>query len=153
MKPTMEDVLQAIEVARSTGKIRKGVNEVTKAVERKKATIVAVANDVSPKELIMHLQPLCEEKGVQYIADVAGKEELGAAAGIARPTVCVAITQAGDAKNILKDVKKAQKTDEKPAKKEEPKKETKEPAKDDSEDKKADAKKSDEESEDKKKEE
>ncbi|MFT4250683.1 MAG: ribosomal L7Ae/L30e/S12e/Gadd45 family protein [Candidatus Woesearchaeota archaeon] len=135
----MEDVLQAIEVARATGKIRKGVNEVTKAVERGRASIVAVANDVSPKELILHLEPLCKEKGVQYVADVAGKEELGAAAGIARPTVCVAITQAGDAKNILKDVKKAQK-EEAPAKEE--------PKADDSE------KKSEEkESEDKKKEE
>jgi large subunit ribosomal protein L7Ae len=101
----MEDVLQAIEVARATGKIRKGVNEVTKAVERGKATLVAIANDVSPKELIMHIRPLCEEKGVQCVEDVASKEELGAAAGIARPTVAVAITQAGDAKNIIKDVK------------------------------------------------
>ena len=117
MKPTMEDVLQAIEVARATGKIRKGVNEVTKAVERGKATLVAIASDVSPKELIMHIKPLCDEKGVQCVEDVASKEELGAAAGIARPTVAVAITQAGDAKNIIKDVKAEQATEEEPAKK------------------------------------
>ena len=109
----MEDVMQAIEVARATGKIRKGVNEVTKAVERGNANMVAIANDVNPKELIMHLPVLCEEKGVTCVEDVGSREELGAAAGIAVSTVCVAITKAGDAKEIIKDVKKA--TDE-PAK-------------------------------------
>ena len=142
----MEDVLQAIEVARATGKIRKGVNEVTKAVERGKATLVAVASDVSPKELIMHLEPLCKEKGVQCVLDVAGKEELGAAAGIAVSTVCVAITKAGDAKEIIKDVKKANQEPETPAKEEkkaEPKKEEKPPKSDDSEKKAEDAEKTD----------
>ena len=132
----MEDVMQAIEVARATGKIRKGVNEVTKAVERGNATMVAIASDVNPKELIMHLPVLCEEKGVTCVEDVGSREELGAAAGIAISTVCVAITKAGDAKEIIKDVKKANEPaapakeetkDEKPAK-EDSKKEEK-PAK------------------------
>ena len=102
----MENVLQAIEVARATGKIRKGVNEVTKAVERGVVSLVAIASDVNPKELVMHLPVLCEEKGVECVQDVASREELGAAAGLAVPTVCVAITKAGDAKEIIKDVKK-----------------------------------------------
>ena len=120
----MEDVMQAIEVARATGKIRKGVNEVTKAVERGNATMVAIASDVEPKELVMHLPVLCEEKGVTCVQDVGSKEELGAAAGIAVSTVCVAITKAGDAKEIIKDVKKANQEPEAPAK-EEKKAETK----------------------------
>ncbi len=104
--------MQAIEVARATGKIRKGVNEVTKAVERGKATLVAIASDVSPKELIMHLPVLCEEKKVTCVQDVGSREELGAAAGIARPTVCVAITKAGDAKEIIQDVQSGMKGSE-----------------------------------------
>lgn len=112
----MEDVMQAIEVARATGKIRKGVNEVTKAVERGNASMVAIASDVDPKELIMHLPVLCEEKGVTCVEDVGSKEELGAAAGIAISTVCVAITTAGDAKEIIKDVEKA--TESEPAEEE-----------------------------------
>lgn len=99
--------MQAIEVARATGKIRKGVNEVTKAVERGNATMVAIANDVNPKELVMHLPVLCEEKGVTCVEDVGSREELGAAAGIAVSTVAVAITKAGDAKEIISDVKDA----------------------------------------------
>ncbi len=104
----MENVMQAIEVARETGKIRKGVNEVTKAVERGKAKMVAIASDVNPKELVMHLPVLCEEKGVQCVQDVGSKEELGAAAGLAVSTVCVAIVNIGDAQDLVKEVKKEQ---------------------------------------------
>ncbi len=102
----MENALQAIEVARESGKIRKGVNEVTKAVERGKAQLVVIANDVNPKELVMHLPVLCEEKGVQCVQDACSKEELGAAAGLAVGTVAVAITTAGKAKELLSEVKK-----------------------------------------------
>lgn len=102
----MENALQAIEVARESGKIRKGVNEVTKAVERQNAQLVVIANDVNPKELVMHLPVLCEEKGVQCVQDACSKEELGAAAGLAVGTVAVAITKAGKAKELLSEVKK-----------------------------------------------
>ena len=102
----MEDALQAIEVARESGAIRKGVNEVTKAVERGNAKLVIIANDVNPKELIMHLPILAEEKGVQCVTDACSREELGAAAGLGVGTVAVAITNAGKAKDLVKDVRK-----------------------------------------------
>jgi large subunit ribosomal protein L7Ae len=104
----MENVMQAIEVARATGKIRKGVNEVTKAVERGNAKLVAIASDVNPKELVMHLPILCEEKGVQCVQDVGSREELGAAAGLGVATVTVAITKVGDANDLVKEVKEQQ---------------------------------------------
>ncbi len=107
----MENVLQAIEVAKATGKIRKGVNEVTKSVERAEAQIVAIASDVNPKELVMHLPVLCEEKKILCIKDVASREELGAAAGLAVGTVCVAITKPGDAKEMLSDIVKSKKSE------------------------------------------
>lgn len=103
---TNESVLQAIEIAKKSGKIRKGVNEVTKSVERGKAQLVAVASDVSPKELVMHLPILCEEKSIVCKQDVASREELGAAAGLAVPTVCVSIENAGDGKDLLTSLKK-----------------------------------------------
>ena len=93
----MENVLEAIESARSAGKIRKGANEVTKAVERGHAKLVAVASDVSPKEIIMHLKPLCDEKGIPFY-EVSSKEELGVAAGI-KATTAVAVIDSGEGKS------------------------------------------------------
>jgi len=51
----MSDALEIIEVARKTGKIRRGCNEVTKLLEKGEAKFVVVAKDVTPKEIIMHL--------------------------------------------------------------------------------------------------
>ena len=94
---------EAIEVARKTGKIRKGTNEVTKAVERGTAKIVFVAADVNPPEITMHFGPLCKEKNIVLVF-VPSREELGAAAGLNVPTVGVAITDEGDGKDLVKEL-------------------------------------------------
>ena len=98
-----EKVYEAIEVARSTGKIKKGTNEVTKALEKGNAKLVAIASDVSPPEIVMHLPVLSKEKGVPCFT-VGTKEELGASAGINIPTVSVAIVNEGEAKKLLKEL-------------------------------------------------
>jgi len=96
----MEKLLEAVELARTTGKIKKGANEVTKAVEKGKAKYVILATDASPKEIVMHIPLLCKEKGIP--CQTAGtKEELGAAAGLPVPTVAVAILAEGEAKQML----------------------------------------------------
>lgn len=92
-----QKVLEAIEMARETGKIAKGVNEVTKAIERSKAVLVVSAEDTDPKEIVMHLPVLCQEKKIPY-ATVSKKQELGRAAGISVPTSAIAIVEAGDAR-------------------------------------------------------
>ena len=61
-KETVDKVLEAIEIAKTTGKIKKGTNETTKAVERGTAKLVAVAKDASPPEIVMHIPMLAEEK-------------------------------------------------------------------------------------------
>ena len=98
--------LQAIEVARNTGKIRIGTNETTKAVERGVAKLVVVAEDVNPKEVVMHLPPLCNEKKIP-IAHVKTKQDLGRAAGIDVGTAAVAIVEAGDSKKIIDELAKS----------------------------------------------
>jgi len=98
-------VYEAIEVARSTGKIKKGSNEATKAIERGTAKLVAYAKDVSPPEVIMHIPLLCKEKETLCF-EVPSREELGAAAGIEVGTAAVAIVQEGEAKSIIKDLTK-----------------------------------------------
>lgn len=98
-----ERALEAIETAKATGKIKKGTNEVTKALEKGQAKLVAYAKDITPKEIIMHIPLLAEEKGVVCI-EVGSKEELGAAAGLDVPTSSVAIVQEGDAKKIIEQL-------------------------------------------------
>ena len=98
-----DQVYEAIETAKATGKLKKGTNEVTKAIEKGEAKLVATAKDVNPPEITMHIPLLCEEKGIPH-AQVPSKEELGAAAGIEKPTAAVAIVQEGEAKGIIKDI-------------------------------------------------
>lgn len=96
-----EKVFEIIEVAKKTGKLKKGCNEVTKALERGEAKLVAVATDTTPKEIIMHLPLLAKEKGVKYV-EVEKKEELGAAAGLPLGTAAIAVTDAGEASELIK---------------------------------------------------
>ncbi len=102
-KETIEKIYEAIEVAKATGKIRKGTNEVTKAIEKGEAKLVAVAKDISPPEVTMHIPLLSEEKGIKCYV-VPSREELGAAAGLPVATSAVAISKEGDAKNIIKEL-------------------------------------------------
>ena len=102
-KELADKAYEAVEIAKKTGKIRKGSNETTKAVEKNMAKLVVVAKDVKPLEVVMHLPPLCEEKSIPLVV-VPSKEELGAAAGLAVPTAAVAIVQEGDAKNLIKEI-------------------------------------------------
>lgn len=97
-----EDILELIETARETGKIRKGVNEATKAAERGIAKVVVVAEDTDPPEIIMHLGPLCDEKKVRLLK-VASKNELGRAAGLEVSCAAVAITDLGEAKKSFRE--------------------------------------------------
>lgn len=103
MTSKTEDVLELVELARETGKIRKGVNEATKAVERGIAKAVVVAEDVDPPEIIMHLSPLCDEKKIALFK-ISSKSELGRAAGLDVSTAAVAITDLGEGKKKLKDL-------------------------------------------------
>ena len=102
-KELVDKVYEAIEVAKATGKIRKGTNEVTKVIEKGIAKFVAIAKDINPPEITMHIPLLAEEKGVPCI-QVPSKEELGAAAGLDVPTGSVAIVQEGESKQLIKEL-------------------------------------------------
>jgi len=99
-KEKADGLYTIIEVARATGKIKKGVNEVTKALEKSQAKVVAIAADANPAEIIMHLPVLGKEKTIS-VYKVASKEELGAAAGLQVGTAAVAVVEEGDSKADL----------------------------------------------------
>ncbi len=91
------DVYATVEKARKNGKIEKGTNEVTKAIERGTAKLVVYAKDVSPKEIVQHLPLLCKEKGIEcHEAD--SKQKLGIAAGLNVSCSSIAITDLGEKK-------------------------------------------------------
>lgn len=99
----LDDMLSVVEVARNTGKIRKGVNEVTKSIERGQAQLVLVATDASPAEIVLHIRPLCKEKHVAF-SQAGTKEELGVAAGLHVGTVAIAVVDAGEAKKAIREL-------------------------------------------------
>src|SRR3989344_7717528 len=96
-------VFSAIELAHKTGSIKKGANEVTKAGERGKAKLVAIASDANPKEIIMHIPIICKEKNIPCV-HLASKQELGASAGIEVSTVAIAVLEEGDAKRDVQEI-------------------------------------------------
>lgn len=100
-----EKAYQAISIARETGKIKKGTNETTKAVERGQAVLVLIAEDVDPPEIVAHLPLLCEEKKIPYVY-VPSKERLGKAAGINVAAASAAILDPGDAKDLVDEIVK-----------------------------------------------
>jgi large subunit ribosomal protein L7Ae len=105
-------VLEIVEVAKNTGKIRRGTNESTKALEHGGVELVVLAEDVSPPEIVAHIPALCEERNVAYTY-VKTKRDLGAAAGLNVSAACVAILEAGDARgdvtNLLHKLKELKK--------------------------------------------
>jgi len=102
-KELQDKVYELIEMARDTGKVKKGTNEVTKLVERGEALMVVMAEDVQPPEILAHMPLLCEERSIPY-AYVSSKAELGNASGLEKPTASVAVVDAGKGKALLESV-------------------------------------------------
>ena len=95
-----EKALEVVEIARNSGKIRKGMNEATKAVERGVAKLVLIAADVSPPEIAMHIPMLCAEKKIHFVK-ISTKKDLGSAAGLDVPTSAIAVLDEGNAKKQM----------------------------------------------------
>ena len=98
-----EKIYQVVTLARDTGKLRKGTNEVTKIVERNEAKLVVIAEDVDPPEIVAHLPMLCDEKKVPY-GYVPSKVQLGNRSGVAKGTASVAIIESGKGKPLLDEI-------------------------------------------------
>ena len=96
-------IYEALRVASETGKVKKGTNEATKAIERGVSKLIIIAEDVEPPEVVAHLPILCEERGAAY-AFVPNKQELGKALGIEVTSAAAAILDSGDAQHIINEV-------------------------------------------------
>ncbi|MGP8129203.1 MAG: 50S ribosomal protein L7Ae [Candidatus Bathyarchaeia archaeon] len=102
-KELSEKALQVVQVAKDSGKLRKGTNESTKAVERAVARLVLIAEDVDPPQVVAHIPILCEERKIPYLF-VPSKLDLGRAAGIEVGCAAVTVLEAGEAAKSLKEV-------------------------------------------------
>lgn len=105
----MVSIYEIVETARKSGKIEKGVNETTKAIERGTAKLVVIAEDVQPAEITQHLPILCNEKGIPFVV-ADSKKKLGVSAGINVGAAAIAIINAGDASSQLAQLSKDTKT-------------------------------------------
>ena len=101
-KEVADKALEALEISRDSGKIKKGTNEVTKAVERGSAKLVLIGNDVNPPEIVMHIPMLCEEKKIPYL--FVSRADIGESVGVHVPTAAGAIVEEGNAKDMLPEV-------------------------------------------------
>jgi large subunit ribosomal protein L7Ae len=99
----MERAFETVKLAKEDGKLRKGANEATKAIERGTAKLLVIAQDVDPPEIVAHLPLLSEDKKITYVY-VDSKKKLGEAAGIDVSTSAVAVIDAGKGKPLLDEV-------------------------------------------------
>jgi large subunit ribosomal protein L7Ae len=95
-KEVAEAAYEALKIARETGKIRKGTNEATKAIERGKAKLVLIAENV-------HLPLLCDERKAPYVY-VPEKQRIGEALGIGVSSAAAAIEEPGDADKLVQEI-------------------------------------------------
>jgi len=99
-KQERKERLKARAQARAEGKddkptkrkpvVHHGINTVTTLVEKKKAQLVIIANDVDPIELVLFLPALCRKMGVPYCI-VKNKARLGRVCR-RKTTTCMAIS-------------------------------------------------------------
>jgi large subunit ribosomal protein L7Ae len=102
-KELADKAYQVIQVARDSGKVRKGTNESTKAVERAVAKLVVIAEDVDPPQVVAHLPILCDERKIPYLF-VPSKLELGRAAGIDVGCAAISVLDGGEGAKTLKEL-------------------------------------------------
>ena len=81
-KARLETIAQATAEQKEAAKDRKplfvkyGLNHTVALIEAKKASLVVIAHDVDPIELVVFLPALCRKMGVPYVI-VKGKARLG----------------------------------------------------------------------------
>ena len=89
------------------GRIKKGANEVTKAAERGSATMIVMAENVNPGELLAHVPMICKEKQIPFIY-VEDQGYLADSAGMTAGTrtAAIAVLEVGkEAQDIFNEVK------------------------------------------------
>ncbi len=96
-------VYEAVRLAKDSGKIRKGTNESTKAIERGISKLIVISSDVEPPEVVAHLPILCEERNTPYVF-VPSKQKLGESLGLGVGSAAATIVEAGEGQHIVDEI-------------------------------------------------
>jgi large subunit ribosomal protein L7Ae len=102
-KEVAEASYEVLKIASESGKIRKGTNEATKSIERGRALLVLLAENVEPPEIVAHLPMLCDERKAPYVY-VPEKQRLGQSAGLLVGSAAAAIEDAGEGTELLNEI-------------------------------------------------
>ena len=102
-KELIEASIEALRQARQSGKIRKGTNETTKAIERGLVKLVVIAEDVEPPEVVAHIPLLCDERKIPYLF-VTTKAQMGPAIGVDVGAASSCILEPGESQGLLDQI-------------------------------------------------
>ncbi len=102
-KEVVDKAYQLVQIARDSGKVKKGTNETTKTVERAVAKLVVIAEDVDPPQVVAHLPILCDERKIPYLF-VPSKLDLGRAAGLDVGCAAISVLDGGEGSRTLKEL-------------------------------------------------
>ncbi|ELP94608.1 ribosomal protein l7ae, putative [Entamoeba invadens IP1] len=89
-KELQSKLIDFVQQGYQKGLVKKGANEVTKALNRGRAEVAILAADAEPIEILLHIPILCEDKNVPYVF-VSSKAALGRACGVSRDVIAVAL--------------------------------------------------------------
>ncbi|KAI1418154.1 50S ribosomal protein L30e-like protein [Hypoxylon sp. FL1857] len=87
-----QEILDLLQQGVRHGQVKKGANEVTKALNRNLYEIVVMAADTEPLAILFHLPSMAEDKSVVYVY-VPSKTALGRACNVSRPVIAASFTR------------------------------------------------------------
>lgn len=99
----VEKVFEVVEIVRDIGRIRKGINEIIKVVERGQVKFVIIVEDVDFEEIVVYFLLFCEEKEILYVY-VLSKKEFGVVVGFEVLVVSVVIIELGKVCEFVEDI-------------------------------------------------
>lgn len=103
-KELVEEALELLRIASKTGKVKRGTNETTKALERGIAKLAYVADNTDPVEIVLHIPLLSRDRKIPYIV-VPDKKQLGEATGLSNVSAAAAaIIDPGEAAPLLESI-------------------------------------------------
>ena len=87
-------ITNEIRSAKNEGVLAKGILEVIRAIETKRARIVVIAEDIDLADLSRKVQILCNQHDIPYVVSLT-REKIGELTGVGVKTSFVAIVQPG----------------------------------------------------------